>query len=677
MNKPTISLALIVINVEKTIEKCLQSFKPCVDEIIIVDTGSTDNTLEIIKKYTDKIYHFEWIDDFSAARNFSFSKATGDWILWCDGDDYILSEDVEKLKNFDFEDKDIILCPYVYSHDEYGNPSLIVARERIIKRSLNLKWQEEIHEYLPLKGLQTKLSNIKTHHNKQHGTSERNLKILERIVEKKPSSRNLYYLAKEYSDFGRTDEAIDNFLKFFDTPGAYWENVFQAHTKIANCYLLNGDEEKFKKHIFESIKMEDRQAEPFYFLGRYYMNKGLDNKNSDFLKKAIIHYKTCLNIERPTDLLSSYLPMYYTWLPCLNLSLCYNYLGDSEKAYEYNKKVLEYRPNDSRALENDKILKQSLDNKEIELKDGQNKKLHLGCGGKRLDGYVNADIFNGPQVDEMFPFDKIPYMDNTISAIYSEHALEHVTFARAEKAIKEWFRVLGPGGKVDLYMPDFEECCIAYLNAPLESSRFMDTRAWFKLTIYGVQESQGGEPDEAQIHMCGFSKEEIKIVMERNGFIVDSVENYGGPGQKPSYGTPSMAVFARKPGIVKKALKIGWVSTNNWVAAQTRIRVLKINEWLKDRGYDSCIVTIEESYDCDIIIIGKRFDQNIYDNVKKLKRLGKIVYCDLCEGLINWAWVNEILELCDKVICCSNNLAEKVYSINSNTCIIEDAWEGI
>ena len=72
----TISLCMIVKNEEKVLARCLDSIADLMDEIIIVDTGSSDNTKEIAKKYTDKIYDFTWIDDFSAARNFAFSKAT-------------------------------------------------------------------------------------------------------------------------------------------------------------------------------------------------------------------------------------------------------------------------------------------------------------------------------------------------------------------------------------------------------------------------------------------------------------------------------------------------------------------------------------------------------------------------------------------------------------------------
>jgi glycosyltransferase involved in cell wall biosynthesis len=72
----TISLALIVRDSSATLDRCLSTFKELADEIVVVDTGSVDNTIEIAQKYTDKIYHFKWIDDFSAARNFSFEKCT-------------------------------------------------------------------------------------------------------------------------------------------------------------------------------------------------------------------------------------------------------------------------------------------------------------------------------------------------------------------------------------------------------------------------------------------------------------------------------------------------------------------------------------------------------------------------------------------------------------------------
>ena len=93
-----VSLCMIVKNEEDYIEKCIGSVNGIVDEIIIVDTGSNDRTREVAERFNAKIYDFKWNDDFSAARNFSISKATKDWILVLDADETISSKDLETIK---------------------------------------------------------------------------------------------------------------------------------------------------------------------------------------------------------------------------------------------------------------------------------------------------------------------------------------------------------------------------------------------------------------------------------------------------------------------------------------------------------------------------------------------------------------------------------------------------
>lgn len=101
--KPIVSIGLIVKNEEARLEKCLAAIKRVIDvvpsEIVVVDTGSTDCTVEIAKKYTDNVYDFEWIDDFAAARNFGLSKCSGEWFMYLDADE-VLDEDVAPLVEF-------------------------------------------------------------------------------------------------------------------------------------------------------------------------------------------------------------------------------------------------------------------------------------------------------------------------------------------------------------------------------------------------------------------------------------------------------------------------------------------------------------------------------------------------------------------------------------------------
>ena len=102
-DKPIVSIGLIVKNEEARLDKCLAVIKKVIDtvpgEIVVVDTGSTDGTVEIAKKYTDKVYDFEWIDDFAAARNFGLSKCSGEWFMYLDADE-VLDEDVAPLVEF-------------------------------------------------------------------------------------------------------------------------------------------------------------------------------------------------------------------------------------------------------------------------------------------------------------------------------------------------------------------------------------------------------------------------------------------------------------------------------------------------------------------------------------------------------------------------------------------------
>ena len=136
----SISLCMIVKDEELVLKRCLDSVKNLMDEIIVVDTGSSDKTKEIAYLYTDKVYDFQWINDFSAARNFSFSKATKDYIMWLDADDVLLEKDKQKLQNLKENlspSVDMVVMKYNMSFDKNDNPTFSFNRERLLKRSMN------------------------------------------------------------------------------------------------------------------------------------------------------------------------------------------------------------------------------------------------------------------------------------------------------------------------------------------------------------------------------------------------------------------------------------------------------------------------------------------------------------------------------------------------------------
>ena len=144
---PLISLCMIVRNEEAVLGRCLDSVADLVDEIILVDTGSTDNTKAVAAEYAAKIYDFPWCDDFSAARNYAVSQAVGDYWLWLDADDVIEGENHEKLRKIlEAPEADMVFLPYWLSFDAAGTPQMISRRERIFRRSRGYRFTGAVHE---------------------------------------------------------------------------------------------------------------------------------------------------------------------------------------------------------------------------------------------------------------------------------------------------------------------------------------------------------------------------------------------------------------------------------------------------------------------------------------------------------------------------------------------------
>ncbi|MBD0382217.1 glycosyltransferase family 2 protein [Paenibacillus sedimenti] len=354
----TISLCMIVKNEEKSIGNCLESVKDIADEIIIVDTGSTDRSIEIAKEYTARIIPFQWIEDFSAARNFSFRHASMDYILWLDADDVLLPEDqgklygLKKTLNSSF---DAVSMIYHYAFDDFGNVSLSFRRNRLVRRDKRFQWNDAVHEYLDVYG-NVLDSDVTVTHRRINSSMGRNLAIYEKRMDKGEtfSPRDLYYYANELRDNHFYEKAVQYYGMFLNCDQAWVEDKITACDKMADCYYQLGDQEKEKEAIYKSFSYDSPRAEFCCRLGFHFLNKRQ-------FKTAAYWYRSAIQLERPIDGYRFCNESCWTWLPHIQLCICYFHLGDYEKSNSHNEIARTYRPADENIINNKALLEPLLE----------------------------------------------------------------------------------------------------------------------------------------------------------------------------------------------------------------------------------------------------------------------------------------------------------------------------
>jgi glycosyltransferase involved in cell wall biosynthesis len=224
----TVSLCIIVRNEEIMLERCLASIAAIADEIIIVDTGSTDKTIEIAQKFVEKVYNFKWIDDFAAARNYAQSLATCEYVCRWDADCTLRDGDISKLlaiKNNNFDNADLYNLNYIEQFELDANDQVLPLFQESIfffyKCSMFF-WQSPIHNQLVLHNPKIKPkivsdnSILVLHHREESSKTWRkkqSLDILKTNLAKKDFNhiRMQYYYARELYFDGNYNEAIEQF----------------------------------------------------------------------------------------------------------------------------------------------------------------------------------------------------------------------------------------------------------------------------------------------------------------------------------------------------------------------------------------------------------------------------------------------------------------------------------
>jgi glycosyltransferase involved in cell wall biosynthesis len=330
----TISVCLIVRDEEETLARCLDCTGDVANEIVIVDTGSKDATKEVAAKYTDKIYDFEWIDNFAAARNFAFSKATCDYILWLDADDVIPNETINAINDLRENgagDVDIYAMPYVVSFDSDGNPALTSTRERIIRRGAGYEWQGAVHECIPLNGNVYYLYNVAIHHKKtKPGDPMRNIRIYESMEwNLKPfTPRDLYYFGRELADHARWEKAAHYLTRFLDTGKGWVEDNINACLRLSNCFNALGQEYNVLRILIHAFEYDAPRPDICSEIGYYY-------KRQENWALAASWFETAAALpqRKSTGFVAD---DYLGYLPNIEASVCYSALGNDKAAERFN-----------------------------------------------------------------------------------------------------------------------------------------------------------------------------------------------------------------------------------------------------------------------------------------------------------------------------------------------------
>lgn len=322
-----ISVCMIVKNEENCLERCLKSLDGIADELIIVDTGSTDTTKDIALKYTDKVYDFEWTGSFSDARNFSFSKASCDYIYCADADEEIDEENRQKfliLKKSLLPEIEIVQMYYcnqlknntIYNFDKELRPKLY-------KRIRTFNWFEPIHEQVNLNPIVYD-SDIEIIHRPASVHAGRDLARLEKMVAdgETISKRLRDIYVKELYIAGAEEnliKALPYFEELCDKEDIEEEDILCAITVAFKASKAIGDIDKQFKYALRGVATKGC-SELCCELGSWFYERGMYEESAMWFYNAAFETEPLISKDSIRE------------VPLNMMIKCYEQLGDNERA---------------------------------------------------------------------------------------------------------------------------------------------------------------------------------------------------------------------------------------------------------------------------------------------------------------------------------------------------------
>ena len=337
----TISLCMIVKNEEDCLKRCLDSLKGIVDEMIVVDTGSTDRTKEIAKECGARVEDFTWTGDFSEARNFAFSKASCDYIYSADADEELDEDNRERFmqlkKDLSELDIDIVQMYYcnqlefrtVYNFDRELRPKLF-------KRVRYFVWEDPIHEQVILDPVICN-SDVEIIHRPKESHAGRDLEAFRRTISngRRLSARLHDMYARELFMAGTDDDFIkakEFFAESVLDNTRSLDEIKQASCVLAHIAVLQNDPEALLKYCLKDA-ISEMCSEMCYELGDYYFGK------KDLDEAIVWYYNAAYECSSILDIKKS------GSLPRLALAKCYRQLGNEEQARDYEREASEVEEN--------------------------------------------------------------------------------------------------------------------------------------------------------------------------------------------------------------------------------------------------------------------------------------------------------------------------------------------
>ncbi len=301
-----LSLCMIVKNEEKNIARCLNSVKGVVDEIIVVDTGSTDNTVSIAKEMGAEVHYFEWIDDFAAARNYSIEKSTGDWILILDADEELAPESQDKIRSLLIDiDSDICFQVRIKSLDVQDNIMVKNYMIRMFNKSPRIRYKGRVHEFINMNSINLSDEYIYIIHHGYKDSNfvetkqiERNIPILKKILDDPNESEiekctTKFYIGYAYLDLGKSEEGI-NYLKDSIKQSIELKNYSSVQESYLVLIKYYCNKEDFKESNFLFLEAEKNMPE-ILDNGEFWFFKGFTSCGEKDYQKGIQYFLKSLD----------------------------------------------------------------------------------------------------------------------------------------------------------------------------------------------------------------------------------------------------------------------------------------------------------------------------------------------------------------------------------------------